>query len=61
MGPHPLLLNGDICDADINRPGRLKHQVAVLEEVLEGEGGGGDTKDVVKNIGVEEKQKGKES
>ena len=45
MGPHPLLLDSDVCDADINHPGRLKHHVTVQEEVLEGGGGGGDTED----------------
>ena len=35
--PHPLLLLGDgICDAGVDRPGRLEHQVAVLEEASQG-------------------------
>ena len=44
-GPHPHLLSSDVCNADIDRPGRLKHHVTVLEKVLKGGGGGGNTKD----------------
>ena len=44
-GPHPLLLADDVCDADINRPGRLEYHVTVLEEVLDGGGGGGDAEE----------------
>ena len=38
-GLHPLLLNDEVCDADVSRPGRLEHQVAVVEKVLKGGGG----------------------
>ena len=43
-GPRPLLLNDDVCGADVDRSGRLEHQVAVLEKVPKGGDGGGDTK-----------------
>ena len=46
MDPDPLpsLLNDNVRNAGIDRPGRLERHVTMLEEVPQGGSGGGDTK-----------------
>ena len=44
-GLHPLLLDNEVYNADVNCPGCLDNQVPMLEKALKGGGRGGDTKD----------------
>ena len=46
--PHPLLLGDDIRDAAVESARRPEYLVPVLEEALQGGGGGGDAKDAAR-------------